>query len=360
MANNENSGFKKVIQSTAFKGISIAVASALIGAGITYLATNNNSENKALVTMKGDTITVSDFYNAAKDSSSSKQTMLNLILSRVFEEQYGDKVSSEDVDKAYDKTAESYGSSFSSALANAGLTADTYKQQIRTSMLVEYAVKQAAKKELTTKNYEEAYKDYQPDTTAVVIALDDEEKANSVHDQATADGADFDTIAKDNTTAKKTEYTFNSASTDLPESVMEAAFNQDEGSVSDVIKVMDTSTYSYKYYIVKTTKKTEKDSNWKTYKKDLKKIIMAQYQNDTNFQNQVIADTLEKANVKIKDNSFASILSQYATSSSSSSSKSSSSSDSSSESSSSESESSSSEATSASEEASTTESSSNE
>ena len=54
MANNENSGFKKVIQSTAFKGISIAVASALIGAGITYLATNNNSENKALVTMKGD------------------------------------------------------------------------------------------------------------------------------------------------------------------------------------------------------------------------------------------------------------------------------------------------------------------
>ena len=117
---------------------------------------------------------------------------------------------------------------------------------------------------------------------------------------------------------------------------------------------MDTSTYSYKYYIVKTTKKTEKDSNWKTYKKELKKIIMAQYQNDTNFQNQVIADTLEKANVKIKDNSFASILSQYATSSSSSSS------DSSSESSSSESESSSSEATSASEEASTTESSSNE
>ena len=42
---------------------------------------------------------------------------------------------------------------------------------------------------------------------------------------------------------------------------MEAAFNQDEGSVSDVIKVMDTSTYSYKYYIVKTTKKTEKDSD---------------------------------------------------------------------------------------------------
>ena len=93
--------------------------------------------------------------------------------------------------EAYNKTASSYGSSFSSALQAAGLTTDTYKQQIRTSMLVEYAVKEAAKDKLTTKNYKEAYKDYTPDTTATVIALSNEDKANSVHDQATADGADL-------------------------------------------------------------------------------------------------------------------------------------------------------------------------
>ena len=317
MANKEKSGFTKMIQSKAFKGVSIAVASALIGAGVTYLATNNNSETKALVTMKGNTITVSDFYSAAKSSKSSQQTMLNLILSRVFEDQYGSKVSDKEVTEAYNKTASSYGSSFSSALQAAGLTTDTYKQQIRTSMLVEYAVKEAAKDKLTTKNYKEAYKDYTPDTTATVIALSNEDKANSVHDQATADGADFDKIAKENTTAKKTEYTFDSADTKLPTDVMDAAFKQNEGSVSDVIKVMNSSTYSYTYYIVKTTKKTDKNSDWK-------KAIMAKYQNDTNFQNQVIAKALDKANVKIKDNTFASILSQYATSSSSSSSASSS------------------------------------
>ncbi|MCO4676055.1 peptidylprolyl isomerase [Streptococcus infantarius subsp. infantarius] len=326
MANKEKSGFSKMIQSKAFKGVSIAVASALIGAGVTYLATNNNSETKALVTMKGNTITVSDFYNAAKSTSSSQQTMLNLVLSRVFEDQYGDKVSDKDVTKAYNTTASSYGSSFSSALQAAGLTTDTYKQQIRTSMLVEYAVKEAAKDKLTTKNYKDAYKDYNADTTATVIALTDEDKANSVHNQATADGADFDKIAKENTTAKKTEYTFDSADTKLPSDVMADAFKQDEGSVSDVIKVMNSSTYSYTYYIVKTTKKTEKNADWKTYKKRLKKIIMAKYQNDTSFQNQVISKALDKANVKIKDRSFASILSQYATSTSSSSSKASSSS----------------------------------
>lgn len=53
---------------------------------------------------------------------------------------------------------------------------------------------------------------------------------------------------------------------------------------------------------------------------------MDKYQNDTSFQNQVIGKALDKANVKIKDRSFASILSQYATSTSSSSSKASSSS----------------------------------
>ena len=193
-------------------------------------------------------------------------------------------------------------------------------------MLVEYAVKEAAKDKLTTKNYKDAYKDYNADTTATVIALTDEDKANSVHNQATADGADFDKIAKENTTAKKTEYTFDSADTKLPSDVMAAAFKQDEGSVSDVIKVMNSSTYSYTYYIVKTTKKTEKNADWKTYKKRLTKIIMAKYQNDTSFQNQVIGKALDKANVKIKDRSFASILSQYATSTSSSSSKASSSS----------------------------------
>lgn len=319
MTNNGKSSFKTIIQSKTCQYVFIVIISILVGAGVTYLKTNSHSEAKALVTMKGDTITVSDFYKAAKNTSASQQTMLALIMSRVFEEQYGDKVSNKKVSEAYDKTASSYGSSFSSALSGAGLTTDTYKQQIRTSMLVEYAVEQAAKKKVTTKTMKKAYETYTPDTTAIVITLNDEDTANSVHSQATAEGADFEKIAKDNTKLGKTEYTFDTASTDLPEDVMKVAFNQNEGSVSDVIKVANQSTYSYTYYIVKTVKKTEKNSDWKKYKTRLKKVVMNQYENDNNFQKQVISKTLDKANVKIKDNAFASILSQYATSSSSSS-----------------------------------------
>ncbi|MEX2804277.1 peptidylprolyl isomerase PrsA [Streptococcus sp. H31] len=284
----------------------------------TLAACSSTNEDTDLITMKGDTITVADFYNEIKNTSSAKQSMLSLVLTKVFEDQYGDKVSDDKVTESYNKTAASYGSSFSSALAAAGLTEESYKQQIRTTMLVEYAVEQAAKKELTDENYKSAYENYNPETTAQVIKLTDEETANSVLSEVKADGADFAAIAKEKTTAddSKYEYTFDSASTDLPTEVMNAAFELDEGGISDVVSVVDASTYSTNYYIVKTTKKTEKDSNWKTYKKSLKKIIMAQYENDTSFQNQVIAAALEKANVKIKDDAFADILSEYATSSS--------------------------------------------
>ena len=59
-------------------------------------------------------------------------------------------------------------------------------------------------------------------------------------------------------------------------------------------------------------------------------MILAQYEGDSSFQNKVIADALDKANVKIKDSAFANILAQYATSSSTSGTTSSSSTDSSS------------------------------
>ena len=272
-------------------------------------------------TMKGETITVSDFYDQVKTSKAAQQSMLTLILSRVFDTQYGDKVSDKKVSEAYNKTAKGYGNSFSSALSQAGLTPEGYKQQIRTTMLVEYAVKEAAKKELTEANYKEAYKNYTPETSVQVIKLDAEDKAKSVLKDVKADGADFAKIAKEKTTAtdKKVEYKFDSAGTTLPKEVMSAAFKLDKNGVSDVVSTVDSTTYKTSYYIIKVTDKTEKKSDWKSYKNRLKEVILKDKTSDRAFQNKVISKALEKANVKIKDKAFAGILSQYATTSGSSS-----------------------------------------
>lgn len=279
------------------------------------------SNGTNVVTMKGDTITVSDFYDQVKTSKAAQQSMLTLILSRVFDTQYGDKVSDKKVSEAYNKTAKGYGNSFSSALSQAGLTPEGYKQQIRTTMLVEYAVKEASKKELTEANYKEAYKNYTPETSVQVIKLDAEDKAKSVLKDVKADGADFAKIAKEKTTAtdKKVEYKFDSAGTTLPKEVMSAAFKLDKNGVSDVVSTVDSTTYKTSYYIIKVTDKTEKKSDWKSYKNRLKEVILKDKTSDRAFQNKVISKALEKANVKIKDKAFAGILSQYATTSGSSS-----------------------------------------
>ncbi|HEO3732060.1 TPA: peptidylprolyl isomerase PrsA [Streptococcus agalactiae] len=279
------------------------------------------SNGTNVVTMKGDTITVSDFYDQVKTSKAAQQSMLTLILSRVFDTQYGDKVSDKKVSEAYNKTAKGYGNSFSSALSQAGLTPEGYKQQIRTTMLVEYAVKEAAKKELTEANYKEAYKNYTPETSVQVIKLDAEDKAKSVLKDVKADGADFAKIAKEKTTAtdKKVEYKFDSAGTSLPKEVMSAAFKLDKNGVSDVVSTVDSTTYKTSYYIIKVTDKTEKKSDWKSYKNRLKEVILKDKTSDRAFPNKVISKALEKANVKIKDKAFAGILSQYATTSGSSS-----------------------------------------
>ncbi len=281
---------------------------------MTLAACNSTNDNTKLVSMKGDTITVTDFYNEAKTTQAAQQSMLSLILSRVFEGQYGKKVSDKEVEKSYNKTAEQYGASFSEALSQAGMTTETYKKQIRTTMLVTYAVKQEAEKELTDANYKKAYDNYTPKMTTQVITLDDEEKAKKVLEETKAEGANFEDIAKKNTVneKKKVDYTFDSSDKSLPSDVIKEASKLKVGEKSELISVMDPSTYQKKYYIVNMAKKEDKKADWKEYKTRLKEIILDEKNNDTAFQNKVIAKELDRANVKIKDKAFSNILSQFA------------------------------------------------
>lgn len=291
------------------------IASVVTLASVMALAAcQSTNDNTKVISMKGDTISVSDFYNETKNTEVSQKAMLNLVISRVFEAQYGDKVSKKEVEKAYHKTAEQYGASFSAALAQSSLTPETFKRQIRSSKLVEYAVKEAAKKELTTQEYKKAYESYTPIMAVEMITLDNEETAKSVLEELKAEGADFTAIAKEKTTTpeKKVTYKFDSGATNVPTDVVKAASSLNEGGISDVISVLDPTSYQKKFYIVKVTKKAEKKSDWQEYKKRLKAIIIAEKSKDMNFQNKVIANALDKANVKIKDKAFANILAQYA------------------------------------------------
>lgn len=283
------------------------------------LAACSNGASKDIVTMKGNTIDVSEFYERVKTKQQAQQELLSMVIEYVFEKEYGDKVSAKEVDEAYDKMSEQYGESFVAALTSAGMTQESYKQQIRANKLVEVAVKEAAEKELTDEKYKEAYDAYTPEVTAQIIQLSDEAKANEVLAQAQAEGADFAQLAKDHSLDAATKENggtvkFDSTSTTVPEEVKTAIFalNNDQVGAS-VVKSINLSNYQVSYYVVKLNTKSEKAADWKEYKDTLKDSFIKSKQNDPTFVKNVISETFKKANVKVKDQAFQSILSQYIT-----------------------------------------------
>ena len=287
------------------------------------LAACSSSADKDIISMKGGTITVSEFYNEVKTNTSAQQVLLQMVIKDVFEAKYGKKVTDKEVDEAYNEMADQYGDSFAQALASAGLTEKTYKDQIRTNKLVEYAVKVAAEDELTDEAYKAAYEEYTPEVTAQIIKMTDETKAKEVLASAQADGADFAKLAKENSTDATAEdggkVTFDSTSTDVPAEVQAAIFALDKGQVgAALVPVVDMATYTTNYYIVKLNSKTEKAEDWKEYKDILKEAILSAKQNDSAFITSVVSKALQDANVKVKDEAFQTILSQYITTSSSS------------------------------------------
>ena len=282
----------------------------------TLAACSTSSQGADLISMKGDVITEHQFFEEVKNNPTAQQVLLNMTIQKVFEKQYGSEVSDKDVDDAVAEEQKKYGDSYQTVLARAGMTAESRKQQIRTSKLVEYAVKKAAEAELTDENYKKAYEEYTPEVTAQIIKLDSEDKAKEVLAKAKESGADFAQLAKDSSTDEKTkanggEITFDSASTELPAAVKKAAFALDVDGVSDVITAPGTQAYTSNFYIVKLTKKSEKSANWEDYKEKLQSIILTQKQNDATFVQGVIGKELQAANIKVKDQTFQTIFTQY-------------------------------------------------
>ncbi len=254
----------------------------------TLAACSKGSEGADLISMKGDVITEHQFYEQVKSNPSAQQVLLNMTIQKVFEKQYGSEVDDKEVNDTIAEEEKQYGENYQRVLSQAGMTLETRKAQIRTSKLVELAVKKAAEAELTDDAYKKAFDEYTPDVTAQIIRLDNEDKAKEILEKAKASDADFAQLAKDNSTDEKTkanggEITFDSASTEVPEQVKKAAFALDVNGVSDVISVTGTQAYSSQYYIVKLIKKTEKSSNIDDYKEKLKTVILTQKQNDASL-----------------------------------------------------------------------------
>ncbi|OFI49667.1 hypothetical protein BG261_03540 [Floricoccus tropicus] len=302
-----------------FKKITLTAATALAMVTLAGCGQKEASTNTDIVTMKGNTIRVTDFYNAAKSNTSANGTQIvqQLVLDDVLEDKYKGKVSDKDVNAEYDKTKEQYGDQFATALTQAGLTEESYKSSIKTNLLVKYAVDEAVKKEYTDANMKTAWDKFHPEVTARVIQVSDEKTAKEVLEEVKKDDSKFGDIAKEKSVGsakdKGGEMKFDSNSTELPTEVKDAAFKLEDGKVSDVITVSSQATGASSYYIVKMEKNSKKGNDMNKYKKDLEKSIKTEKESDSKYTSSVIGNLLKEYNVTIKEKAFSNALSQYTT-----------------------------------------------
>ena len=293
------------------------------GAALVTLSgcSSSDSASKDIITMKGDTIRVSDLYKEAKQFPSQPTNTLlqNLTFDKIFTKDFGKEVTDKDVSKKVKSIKDQYGSQFSSALQQQGLTEASFTPYMRTQMLEQAAIDHEIKEtQYTDANLKKAWESYHPDVTAYVVSETSKDAATKALDTAKKDDAGKASFEKTNAESK---VTFNSTSTSVPTEVQTAAFKLKNGEFSDVIESTSSSTGATSYYIVEMVKTSEKGTDMNKYKKELQNVIKTEKEQDTTFVSGVIAKYLKKNNVTVKESAFASLFSQFTQTSSSSSSK---------------------------------------
>ena len=291
----------------------IAVAGATLLSIVTFAACAHKSD--VLVSMKTGDITSEKFFTEIKSNPTVQTLLSNKVISTALEDKYSDKVTSDDVEKEYAKMKEQYGDQFQSALVSAGLTEDTYKAQLRSTLLLDYAVKTAAEQELKDADYEEAFKSYTPNMTVKFVKTKTKDEAKTVVDELKKETAVDTLVAKYGTLSKadqKTgELTFDSTTKDVEPELLAQITPMEVNKVSEPIAITDRKTYETVYYIVKVTKKDAKKETWKDYESILKDYIINKKSSDKNYAKQVVSELLKEYKVEVKDEAFKNVIEQY-------------------------------------------------
>ena len=300
-----------------FKKLGLVLSTVAAGVAlITLSGCSNSSASEDIITMKGDTVQVSDLYSAAKEfpAMSTNTLLKNVTFDKIFEKEssIAKEATSKKIDTQYNTIKDQYGSQFETALSQQGLSTSNFKAYLKTQLLEQAAIEQdIAKTQYTTANLKTAWESYHPEVSAIVLTETTKDAATKAIAANKADASKFNT---DNASSK---VSFDSTSTSVPTDVQTAAWKLKNDQISDVITSTSTSTGTTSYYVVKMIKTSDKGTDMNKYKSELKNIIKTQKMSDTSYVSSVIAGYLKKYNVTVKENAFSSLFSQFTSTSSS-------------------------------------------
>lgn len=284
-------------------------AAALAIAGIALsLSACSSQNNSTVASYKGGKITQQQYYNEMKKSQAGQSTLANMIIRRTLEQQYGSKVSQKKVDKQYNNYKKQYGSQFSAVLQQNGMTPSAFKQNIKTNLLTEAALRDI--KKVSKKQEQKAWKSYQPKVKVQHILVAKKSTAQKIIKQLKS-GKSFASLAKkyslDTATKNKAGKlpSFDSTDTSLDASFKAAAFKLKTGQVtSSPVKSQSG------YHVIKMINHPAKGS-FASHKKAIDNEIYSSMIQDQETMRSVISTVLKKSDVSIKDNDLKNVLSSY-------------------------------------------------
>ena len=287
----------------------IRKAAAVIAVASMALSTAACSNGgKTVASYKGGKITQQEYYDEMKKSQSGKTALANMIINRVLEQQYGNKVSKKQVDKQYNNYKKQYGSQFDAVLQQNGMTASSFKQNLKTNLLTEAALKDI--KKISKSQEDKVWKDYQPKVKVQHILVSKKSKAEEITNEL-KNGKSFKSLVKKyslDTGTKNNEGklpTFDSTDSSLDPAFKKAAFKLKTGETTkSPIKSQSG------YHVIRMIKHPAKGS-FASHKKEIDDQIYQTMSQDQQTMHDVLAKVIKKAGVDIKDKDLKDVLASY-------------------------------------------------
>jgi foldase protein PrsA len=276
---------------------------------ISSLTACSNSELKQIVSFDGGSLTAEELYNNVKLTDSVQEQAANLTILKVFNKVYGNKISKDLIDTAYNeyKSAYSTEDAFNDALKENGYTDKTFRDFLKSQLAYEYGIN----KNITVSDDEitAEFENYYPDQEIKLIVLDDNAKITSLKEQLN-DGADFDILATENSLSDTIDYTLLYNDQVIPESIKSEIYKLKDGEVSNVLSYNNETYGITQYYLVKMVKSSAKPTELTNeVKEELVNAIKTTKAEDTTITDPIIKKVFSDVNVNIMDDDFKTVFS---------------------------------------------------
>lgn len=290
------------------KKIFVGLAGALLSVSLVACG------SKTVAVTNGGKITQSEYYSSMKNTSNGKQVLQQMILDKVLNKEYGKKVSDSEVNAQFNQYKSQYGSEFETLLEQQGLTTSSFKNQLKSNLLLKEAVKDNIS--YSKSDLQKQFKNFQPKVTVNEILVSNKSTAEKVISQL-KDGKKFSDLAK-----KYSSDTSNKNNSgkmpafDNTDSNVDSAFKKAAYKLSNGQYTKEPVKTQFGYQIIQMVNHPKKGS-YNEHVNDLKEQIANSKLNDSTTLKDVVTKVLKNGGVEIKDKDLQNILSSYLTDTSS-------------------------------------------